>query len=64
MTSSQQQRPAALIEPVDYGQQQDTVSSVPLKRQRLEGSSDGSHTAVDELEDGGDESVRAEILSD
>ena len=54
--------PVALIEPVDYGQQ-DAVPSVPLKRQRLDGPSDGSNIAVDEIEDGGDESVRAEMLS-
>lgn len=59
------QRPAALIEPILDDGQQGAMPSVPLKKQRLDGPSDVSNiTVVDELEDGGDESVRAEVLSD
>ena len=37
---------------------------MPLKRQRLDDPSDVSNITLDELEDGGDESVRDEVLSD
>jgi len=50
------QRPVALIEPI-----LDDGPSMPLKRQRLDDPSDVSNITVDEL-DGGDESVRDEVL--
>ena len=53
------QRPVALIEPILVDR-----PSMPLKRQRLDDPSDVSNITLDELEDGGDESVRDEVLSD